>query len=240
MAEVLALLTDFTLRNVMLGAALLGIVSRVLGSFALLRQQSLLGDTLSHAALPGVALGFLVAGGRQLVPILLGALLTGALAALFMVLLVRRSRLKTDAALGAALSIFFAFGIVLLTYIGNQNNAGQAGLEAFLFGQAASIIPSDVVTMAVIAGLALGIVLLFWKEFKVVSFDPGVCREFGLPGAGTRADHDRDGRAGNSYRLADGRGGADGVNDRRACGGGAAGGARGSSRWSCWQPCSGR
>ena len=181
MAEVLSLLTDFTLRNVMLGAALLGVTSGVLGSFALLRQQSLLGDALSHAALPGVALGFLVAGGRQLVPILLGALFTGALAALFMILLVRRSRLKTDAALGAALSIFFAFGIVLLTYIGNQNNAGQAGLEAFLFGQAASIIPSDVATMAVIAALALGIVLLFWKEFKVVSFDPEFAGSLGFP-----------------------------------------------------------
>jgi manganese/zinc/iron transport system permease protein len=179
--EVFSLLSDFTIRNVMLGAAMLGVASGVLGSFAVLRQQSLLGDALSHAALPGVALGFLVAGGRQLLPILTGALLTGALAALFMLLLTRYSRLKTDAALGAALSIFFAMGIVLLTYIGNQNNAGQAGLEAFLFGQAASIVPSDLVVMGSITGVSLLIVLLFWKEFKVASFDPEFATSLGLP-----------------------------------------------------------
>ncbi|MDZ7705869.1 MAG: metal ABC transporter permease [Trueperaceae bacterium] len=177
----LELFSDFTLRNVAMGAALLGISSGVLGSFALLREQSLLGDTLSHAALPGVCLGFLIAGGRNLLPILLGALVTGALAALFVLLLTRRSRLKNDAALGIALSLFFAVGTVLLTYIGNQNNAGQAGLDAFLFGQAASILPADVAVMAVITALSLALVLGFWKEFKLLSFDPGFAGSLGLP-----------------------------------------------------------
>ena len=92
MLDLFAFLNDFTIRNVATGAALLGVTSGVLGCFALLRQQSLLGDTLSHAALPGVALGFLVAGSRQTVPILTGALLSGALAALLVILLTRRSR----------------------------------------------------------------------------------------------------------------------------------------------------
>ncbi len=181
MTEVFLLLGDFTVRNVIAGAALLGLASGVLGSYALLRQQSLLGDALSHAALPGVALGFLAVGSRQLLPILTGALLTGALAALFMTLLVRRSRLKTDAALGSALSIFFAVGLVLLTYISTLNNASQAGLEAFLFGQAAAIVPSDLVTMGAITGVSLAVVLLLWKEFKVVVFDPGFAASAGLP-----------------------------------------------------------
>ena len=174
-------LFDFTLRNVTLGAALLGVASGVLGAFALLREQSLLGDTLSHAALPGVALGFLVAGTRQTVPILAGALLSGALAALLIVLLTRRSRLKTDAALGIALSVFFALGLVLLTFIQRQNNAGQAGLDAFLFGQAASLLPRDVAVMAVVTLLALLLVLGLWKEFKAVTFDPGFARSLGFP-----------------------------------------------------------
>lgn len=177
----LLLLGDFTVRNVLAGAALLGLASGVLESYALLRQQSLLGDALSHAALPGVALGFLIVGSRQLLPILTGALLTGALAALFMTLLTRRSRLKMDAALGAALSIFFAVGLVLLTYISTLNNASQAGLEAFLFGQAASIVPSDLVTMGAITGVSLAVVLLLWKEFKIVVFDPGFGASLGLP-----------------------------------------------------------
>jgi manganese/zinc/iron transport system permease protein len=184
MNELFTFLSDFTVRNVVLGAALLGITSGVLGSFAVLRQQSLLGDALSHAALPGVALGFLIAGERNLIAILLGALFSGALAASYALLLTRRSRLKNDAALGSVLSVFFAFGIVLLTFIQRQNNAGQAGLDSFLFGQAATIVPSDIVTMLVISGLALGLVMLFWKQFKVLSFDTGFAASLGFPTLG--------------------------------------------------------
>jgi manganese/zinc/iron transport system permease protein len=181
MNDLFSFLSDFTIRNVVLGAALLGITSGILGSFAVLRQQSLLGDALSHAALPGVALGFLAAGGRNLVAILLGALISGALAASYALVLTRRTRLKNDAALGSVLSVFFALGIVLLTYIQNQNNAGQAGLESFLFGQAATIVPSDIVTMLVISALCLGLVTLFWKQFKVLSFDSGFAASLGFP-----------------------------------------------------------
>jgi manganese/zinc/iron transport system permease protein len=180
MNELLTFLSDFTVRNVVLGAVLLGVTSGVLGSFAVLRQQSLLGDALSHAALPGVALGFLIAGERNLIAILLGALISGALAAAYSLLLTRRSRLKNDAALGSVLSIFFAFGIVLLTFIQRQNNAGQAGLESFLFGQAATIVPSDLVTMLVISGLGLGLVVFFWKQFKVLSFDSDFATSLGF------------------------------------------------------------
>ena len=103
-------LSDYTLQNVALGAAILGVVSGVLGSFAVLRQQSLVGDALSHAALPGVCLGFMVAGTRDLGAIMAGALLTGGLAALTILVLTRLSRLKTDAAIGISLSVFFALG----------------------------------------------------------------------------------------------------------------------------------
>ena len=177
----LALLTDFTIQNVMVGAALLGIVSGVLGSFAVLRKQSLLGDTLSHAALPGICIGFMLAGTRDLPMLLAGALVTGALAALAMVALTRTTRLKTDAGLGIALSISFATGVVLLTHIQASGNAGQGGLESFLFGQAAAILRSDLYLMGGVGAVALSIVLIFWKEFKLVSFDPEYARTLGLP-----------------------------------------------------------
>ena len=178
---ILALFTDYTVQNVVVGAALLGVSSGVLGSFAVLRQQSLLGDTLSHAALPGVCLGFLVAGSRQLASILAGALVTGIAAALFMLLLTKRSRLKSDAGLGAALSLFFALGTVLLSYIQGRNNASQAGLDSFLFGQAAAMLRSDLWLMGAICVLALGLVALFWKECKLVTFDPSFAASVGLP-----------------------------------------------------------
>ena len=179
--EILELLGDFTVRSVALGAALVGIVAGSLGSFALLRRQSLLGDTLSHAALPGVVLGFLLAGSRALAPILAGALVAGALAALFVLLLTRGTRLKDDAALGVSLSLFFAVGTVLLTHVQRHAGASQAGLDAFLFGQAAAVLPSDLTLIAGVGFAALAVLALLWKEVKVVTFDPDFARSLGLP-----------------------------------------------------------
>ena len=181
MDAVLALLGDYTVRTVLAGATLLGVVSGALGSFAVLRKQSLLGDALSHAALPGVALGFLIAGGRSLGAVLLGALATGVAAALLAMLLVRRSRLKTDAALGIALSVFFALGVVLLSWVQGRAGAGQAGLESFLFGQAAAILRSDLVVMGAVTAVALTLLILGWKELKATTFDPVFAASIGLP-----------------------------------------------------------
>jgi manganese/zinc/iron transport system permease protein len=179
--EILALFGDFTVRTVAIGAALVGAVAGVLGSFALLRQQSLLGDTLSHAALPGICLGFMIAGSRQLEPILAGALVTGAAAALLVLLLTRTTRIKSDAALGVSLSLFFAFGTVLLTYLQRHAGAAQAGLDAFLFGQAAALVPRDLVVLAVVGGGSLLVVMLGWKELKVTTFDADFARSLGRP-----------------------------------------------------------
>lgn len=181
MEALAALAGDYTVRTVAAGALLLGIASGTLGSFAVLRKQSLLGDVLSHAALPGIALGFLIAGGRSFAGILGGALVTGIAAALVMLLLARRSRLKTDAALGIALSTFFAAGVVLLSYVQGRAGAGQAGLETFLFGQAAAILRADLWLMAGLTAAALTLVAAAWKEFEVATFDPLFAASMGLP-----------------------------------------------------------
>ncbi len=175
------LLSSGLVQTVVIGSALLGLVGGTLGAFAVLRRQSLLGDALSHAALPGVCLGFLVAGGRDLGAVLVGAFVTGALAALAMLVIVRRTALKTDAALGIVLSVFFAVGIVLVTLIQTRDGTGSLGLMTFLFGQAAAILRSDLWIMGGVTAVALLLVLAFWKEFKLVSFDPGFARAQGLP-----------------------------------------------------------
>ena len=181
MTELWLLLGDFTVRNVISGAALLGLASGVLGSYALLRGQSLLGDALSHAALPGVALGFLAVGSRQLLPILTGALLTGALAALFMTLLVRRSRLKTDAALGSALSIFFALGLVLLDLHQHPEQREPGGFGGVFVRPSRFNRSERPRHDGGDYGVSLVVVLALWKEFKVVVFDPGFAASAGLP-----------------------------------------------------------
>ena len=181
MAEILRdLVFDYTLRNVALGSALLGIVSGVLGCFATLRRQGLLGDTLAHAALPGVCLAFLVTGSKESVVLLAGAAVAGWLGTLVLLRIVRDTRLGEDAAMGIVLSTFFGFGIALLTFISKRNDANQAGLDKFLFGQAAALVTSDVVTIAALGALALLLVAVFFKEFKLLSFDPEFAASLGF------------------------------------------------------------
>lgn len=163
---------DYTLNTVIIGSALLGILSGVLGSFSMLRNQSLLGDAISHAALPGVAIAFLVAG-KALGALLFGAFISGWVGVLFLRWIGNTSRLKQDAILGIILTSWFAMGIVLLTYIQSRADASQAGLESFIFGQAAAIVASDVELIAVVGGVMLVILTLFWKQFKLITFDMG-------------------------------------------------------------------
>lgn len=175
------LIFDYTLRTVALGAAALGIVSGSLGSFAVLRKQSLLGDAMSHAALPGIVLAFLLTRSKAPVVLMLGAIAAGWLGTLLMLNITRHTRIKDDSALGLVLSIFFGFGLMMLTFVQRLPDATQAGLDQYLFGQAAALLQRDVITMAVFGGLALAIMAAFWKEFKLLSFDPDYAASLGFP-----------------------------------------------------------
>jgi len=172
---------DYTLRLVALGSGVLGATSGALGSFAFLRRQSLLGDAVSHAALPGIAIAFMLTGSKAPLVMMLGAALAGWVGTLVVLLVVRRSRVPYDSALGIVLAVFFGLGLVLLTHIQKQPDAAQAGLDSFLFGQAASLLRQDVVTMAVLGAVALLILAVVWKEFKLLSFDPDFAASLGLP-----------------------------------------------------------
>ncbi|HRN68378.1 MAG TPA: metal ABC transporter permease [Promineifilum sp.] len=175
------LLFDYTVRTVAMGAAVLGIVAGALGTFALLRRQSLLGDAMSHAALPGVLLAFMLTGSKAPVVLVLGAAVAGVLGTFLLLSIIRFSRIKEDAGLGIILSVFFGFGLVLLTFLQRNPTAAQAGLNKFLFGQAATLLVGDVVTMAIFGGGALALLILFWKEFKLLSFDRDYGSSLGYP-----------------------------------------------------------
>jgi manganese/zinc/iron transport system permease protein len=166
------LLPDYTLRLVALGTGVLGLVAGALGCFAVLRRQSLLGDAISHAALPGIVLAFILTGMKDPLALVLGAALAGWLGTLVVMLIVRHARLPADSALGIVLSVFFGAGLVLLTYVQRMPLAAQAGLDTFLFGQAATMLAGDVVVIAALGSLSLAAVAVFWKEFKLLSFDP--------------------------------------------------------------------
>jgi len=160
----------YTVRVVALGGAILGVLSGALGCFAVLRRESLVGDALSHAALPGVAIAFLLAG-RELSPLLIGAGVASWLGLRFVAALLTTTRIKQDTALGIVLASWFAAGIALLAYIQSIPDASQAGLDHFIFGQAAAIIESDVRLVSAVGAVVLLALALFWKEFKLVTFD---------------------------------------------------------------------
>ena len=171
---------DYTFMIVAIGASLLGAISGALGTYAVLRRQSLLGDAISHAALPGIAIAFLLTGSKTPLILVLGAAIAGWLGTLFIMSIVRMTRIKYDSALGIVLSTFFGFGLVLHTLIQRTGNANQAGLDTFLFGQAATILERDVFTIGILGGIAILITLIFWKELKLLVFDEGFAASLGF------------------------------------------------------------
>ncbi len=181
MEILLDLFSDYTLRTVALGSAVLGIVSGALGTYAVLRGQSLLGDAVSHAALPGIAIAFLLTGLKSPIVLMLGAAVSGVIGTLFVTGVVRTTRVKFDSALGLTLSVFFGFGLLLLTYIQRLPDANQAGLDSYLFGQAAALIARDVQLMSILGVIVLTVVVLLWKEFKLLAFDTEFGRASGYP-----------------------------------------------------------
>ena len=179
--EIFALFSDYTFLVVATASALLGITSGVLGSFAVLRKQSLLGDGISHATLPGVVMAFLLTGNKNTEVLLLGALITGLLALFCISYIIKNTRVKFDAALALVLSVFFGVGMILLTLSQKIPNANQAGLDSFIYGQASSILKRDEIFLAICSVCLLSIVAILWKEFKLVSFDPDFAKTIGLP-----------------------------------------------------------
>lgn len=171
---------DYTLRTITLGTAVLGAICGMLGSFAVLRKESLLGDAISHAALPGIALAFIITGTKDSGTLLLGALVSGLVGTYWIRGITSKTHLKSDTALGIILSTFFGFGMLLLTFIQKQPNSNQAGLDKYLFGQAATLVESDVRLMVIVTAVSLAVLILFWKEFKVLLFDPDYTKTIGF------------------------------------------------------------
>lgn len=174
------LFLDYTFQTVALGSAFLGIISGVVGSFAVLRKQSLLGDGISHSALPGVVMAFMLTGSKHTEVLLFGAFISGLLATLLITGIVKNSRIKFDSALALVMSVFFGLGMVLLTYVQKIPNSNQAGLKRFIFGQASTLLKRDVHFMLICGVILIAIVILFWKEFKIFSFDSEYAQSIGF------------------------------------------------------------
>ena len=180
MLEILSRLNNYTTIIVAIGAAVLGMISGVIGSYSVIRKQSLIGDGVSHSALPGVVLAFMLTGNKSTEVLLLGALVAGILAASFIIGIVKNSRIKFDSALALVMSVFFGAGLVLLSVVQKTPASAQAGLSRFIFGQVSAILERDVYLMIGSSVVLLVLVLLFWKEFKLFSFDPEYAHTLGF------------------------------------------------------------
>ena len=168
--------------------ALVGVSGALLGNYLVLRRMSLIGDAISHAVLPGLAIAFAVSGSRHPLPMLLGAAAAGLLTVVLTDLICRFARVNEDAAIGVVFTGMFALGVVLISKV-----ASQVDLDAgcVLYGILESVpldttpvlgfeIPVVTLNLGALALLVTGFVALFWKELKLVSFDPGLATAIGI------------------------------------------------------------
>ena len=186
-ADVMRVLTlrDYNTRVVIAGAALLGLCSGVIGTFMLLRKRALLGDALSHATLPGIGSAFVVmtalgATTKSLLPLLVGATITGGLGVVAVLFIRRFSRIKEDAALGIVLSVWFGLGVAILGGIQKLSTGHAAGLESFIYGKTASMLERDALMIAVAAALVSAACLLLFKELSLLCFDADYAKTQGF------------------------------------------------------------
>lgn len=168
-------------RYVVFGSVLLSISSAIVGCFTFLKKKALIGDVVSHAVLPGVCLSFIVSGTKNPIFLIIGAFLSGWLSIIVLDYIVRNSKIKEDTATGLALSVFFGFGVLLLTFIQHSGNSAQTGLDSFLFGKAAALVGQDLWAFSIIALVVLIVIFTFYKKFKLISFDPQYAASIGIP-----------------------------------------------------------
>jgi len=162
---------EYTICIVLLGVIAIGMLSGMLGVFVLLRGQGLLGDAIAHAALPGIALALLTTHTNNHYVLLCGGICSGSIGMALVSLVIRKTRLKRDAAQGIVLSIFFGCGLVLLTLIQKQLITQQPILNTFLFGNIATLLEGELYAIAV-AGLCMVLcICLFWKVLVGCAFD---------------------------------------------------------------------
>jgi len=183
--EALTLGAGYNAALVAVGAALLGLAAGAAGTFLFLRKRALVSDAVAHATLPGIGLAFVVMAalggdGRNLLGLMAGSALTATAGLLLVEWIARRTRLAEDAAIGAVLSVFFGFGVVLLTVIQTMTSGRQAGLEDFLLGATAGMLFTDAVVIAVGGALTVALVMVLRRPMTLVAFDPGYAAALGI------------------------------------------------------------
>lgn len=153
------------------GSIVVSIASAIVGTFAYLRKESLLGDATAHSMLPGICLAYILFSSKHTIILLFGAFVFAFLSQWILVSVFKHTKLKKETVLGVVLSVFFGFGIFLLTMIQHSGAGSQSGLDKFLFGKATTISSEDVYVFLGIAVIAIFSIIFFYKDFLATSFD---------------------------------------------------------------------
>ena len=149
------------LQSALLTAVMVGIMSGIVGSFIILRGMSLMGDAISHAVLPGVAVAYMLG-----INVLVGASVFGILAAVLIGFVATHSKIKTDTSIGVVFSAFYALGFILISMAESATN-----LHHILFGNILAVSDSDIMSTAIVLGLVILFVSFFYKELLITPFD---------------------------------------------------------------------
>ena len=172
--------TDPIAQKVIMGIAIIGAVSGVVGTFSFLRKKTLIADAISHSVLPGICLGFMFAGTKDPIVLLTGALVIGWISVWLIDYLSSTTKLSADTAIALVSTLFFAIGSVLLSVISKSQNAEQTGLKNFLFGKAATMTTFDVEVFTVVSIAIFVLVILFFKPFQLVCFNHEFAKSIGV------------------------------------------------------------
>lgn len=170
----ISIITQYSFIVVAIGTMLLAMATGIVGTISILKGQSLIGDAVGHASLPGIILAFMISGRKSAVILMLGAIVAGIFAFMLIQIISEGSKIEADTAMAVILSAMFGMGMVLKSYIqGNSKyqGASQSGLASYIFGQAAYILREDVYIILAVSIISLALFILFYKEIKVYVFD---------------------------------------------------------------------
>ncbi|MBL4574897.1 MAG: metal ABC transporter permease [Opitutaceae bacterium] len=162
----------------------------LIGKFIILRRLALVGDAISHSLLPGIAVAFILTSSRATFPMFIGAVIAGVVTTVLIEFIHRKSRVKPDAAIGIVFSTLFAIGVIIITVFADHVDLDA---DCVLYGEIAFVPfldpvelggmmlgPFPVVRMAIVLLILIGLILLFYKELLVTSFDPALAASLGI------------------------------------------------------------
>jgi manganese/iron transport system permease protein len=159
------------MRNALMVGILVGILCPVVGTYLLVQRMALLGDVMAHSVLPGLAIAFFLK-----INILIGAFISGVISAFVIAWIRSQTRIKVDAAMALTFTSFFALGVLLITLLRNKLD-----LDSFLFGDILGVTQVDLVRTAIITGVVLVLIRVFYKELFFYTFDRLGAQAIGLP-----------------------------------------------------------